>query len=433
MSQKCPRRKFLKTTAALSAGVWLVGGSRRGARAELPNDKLNIAVIGPGGRGSANLNGVASQNIVAICDVDDRRAGKAYQRFPKAKKYRDFRKMLDEMESGIDAVVISTPDHTHFHPAYLAMQSGKHVYLEKPMAHSVWETRELTKLAAEKKVATQLGVQRHALPGLRRAVELVQSGAIGTVKECYSWVNSTRGMPPVPTATPPVPAHLDWDLWLGPADDRPYSPEYVPYKWRFWWDFGTGETGNWGCHILDIPFWALGLKYPTKVDVEGADNPNPERTPKSMTTRFEFPANDKRPPVVLHWIQGVPPILDELGLGKKEKGMNNLFIGTEGMLLCGFGSHRLLPEKKYKDFKEPAPFLPKPPNFYKEWIDACKGGAPASCNFDYSGPMSETVLLANVAFRAKGGFTWDHASLRPVGNPAAEPYLRSTFRKGWEI
>jgi predicted dehydrogenase len=429
MSPRMQRRDFLKTTAAIGIGVGASVG-RLGARAESPNNKLNLAVIGLGGQGAVNLSCVASQNIVALCDVDDVRAGKAYERFPKAKKYSDFRTMFDKMSRQIDAVVVSTPDHTHFHPAYHALQMDKHVYLEKPMAHSIWEVRKLTALAAEKKVATQLGVQRHAIKGLRRAVELIRSGILGTVRECHSWIDSSRGMPAMPKERLPVPSHLKWDLWLGPVAERPYSPDYVPYKWRFWWDFGTGDAGNFGCHILDIPFWALGLKYPTKVAVEGAD-PDPQRTPTSMTAHFDFPAEAERPPIVLHWYQGVPPVASALGLPLK--GMNTLVVGSEGTLLCGFAAHRLLPEDKFKERQEPRPFLPPSPGFHQEWFDACKGGAPASCDFAYSGPLTETVLLANVAFRAKGGFTWDHAAMKAEGNPNAEQYLRPNFRKGWEM
>jgi predicted dehydrogenase len=429
MTQQTHRRQFLRRTAALGAGFWL-GTQATGRGADTPGEKLNVAVIGLGGQGGANLRAVAAHNLVALCDVDDQRAGKAYATFPRAKKYYDFRKLFDELGAKIDAVVISTPDHTHFHPASIALQLGKHVYLEKPMAHSVWEVRKLTELAAEKRVATQLGCQRHALDNMRRVAELLQSGAIGQVRECHAWVGGSRGMPPVPTDAPPVPAHLKWDLWLGPVAERSYSPEYAPYKWRFWWDFGTGETGNWGCHILDIPFWGLGLKYPSRVEASGPDV-HVQTTPKSMTARLEFPAAGKRGPLVLHWYHGTPPVLAKLGL--KGGGANNLFIGSEGMLLCGFGMHRLLPEEKFKDFKGPEPFLPKSPGFHKEWFDACKGGKPASCHFGYSGPLTETVLLGNVAYRAGGGFEWDHATLKPVGNARAEPHLRSHFRKGWEV
>lgn len=422
------RRSFLRQSAAAGAGV-LLGGAPHVGRGQAPSEKLNLAVIGLGGQGSANLGAAGAHNIVALCDVDDQRAGKAYEKFPQAKKYYDFRKLYDELGAKIDGVVISTPDHTHFHPAYIAMQLGKHVYLEKPMAHSVWEVRKLTQLAAEKKVATQLGCQRHAMDNMRRVAELLQSNVIGPVSECHAWVGGGRGMPTIPTATPPVPEHLKWDLWLGPAADRAYSPELAPYKWRFWWDYGTGETGNWGCHILDIPFWGLGLTYPTRVEASGPE-PHAVTTPKSMATRFEFPAVAKRGPVVLHWYHGTPPILAKLGI--KDGGFNNIFIGTEGTLLAGFGSHRLLPEEKFKDAKRPDPFLPKSPGFHREWFDACKGGKRASCDFAYSGPLTETVLLGNVAYRG-GSFDWDHVNLKTGGNPKAEAYLRSHFRKGWEV
>lgn len=428
MTRQMQRRRFLKTTAALGAGLW-IGSSLTPAADDSPNEKLNLAVVGLGGQGGINLRAAGSQNIVALCDVDDVRAGTAYERFPKAKKFYDYRKMLDEMGKQIDGVVISTPDHTHFHPAWLAMSAGKHVYLEKPMAHSVWEVRELTKLAAKQKVATQLGVQRHTMKGVRDAVELIRAGAIGTVKECHSWVGGNRGMPDLPKDKPDVPATLKWDLWLGPAAERAYSPEFAPYKWRFWWDFGTGETGNWGCHILDIPFWALNLKYPTKVEASGP-KPDAERTPQSMTVKYEFPTEGMRGPVTLHWYHGTPPILAKLNL--KAGGMNNLFIGSKGMLLAGFGSTKLLPEDDFKDYKYPEPTLKKSPGFHQEWFDACKGGKPATCEFDYSGPMTETVLLGNVAYRA-GEFAWDAAKLEVTNNSAAAALIRPTFRKGWEV
>jgi predicted dehydrogenase len=285
-------------------------------------------------------------------------------------------------------------------------------------------------MARDKKLATQLGVQRHTLKGIRNAVALVKSGAIGSVKECHSWIGGDRGMPPIPTAGQPVPPHLNWDLWLGPAAERPYHETYCPYGWRFWWDFGTGEMGNWGCHILDIPFWALDLKHPTKVDASGPE-PHLQTTPKSMTTRFEFPANDKRGPVTLHWYHGTPPILREHNL--EARNMNNLFIGSEGMLLCGFGSHKLLPEEKHADTKPDDRVLYNSPGFYNEWLTACKGGPPASCNFDYSGPMAETVLLGNIAYRAGGGFAWDQSNLKTSGNARANDFLRDEFRKGWEV
>jgi predicted dehydrogenase len=424
---------MLRTTA-LGAGVLLASNNFL-ARGASPNEKLQIALIGIGGRGADNLAGISkegSDNIVALCDVDDQRAGKAYEKFPKAKKYADYRKMLEEMEKQIDAVVISTPDHTHFHSAMMAMRMGKHCYCEKPMAHAVGEIRQMTELAAKKKLATQLGAQRHTLDNMHRVVELIQANAIGEVRECHAWIGGDRGMPEPPKEFPPVPSHLDWDLWLGPAADRPYSPEYVPYKWRFWWDFGTGETGNWGCHILDIPYWALGLAHCTKVAASGPAVDR-QRTPKSMAVQFDYPARGKQPPVVLHWYHTKegPAVLKEHNLPHFASGV--LFVGSEGMLLCDFGKRKLFPEKKFADYQPPAKSIPDSPGFYKEWIAACKGGPAATCNFDYTGPMAEAVLLGNTAYRLGRPFTWDAAALRSPDCPELDAYLHPTYRKGWEV
>lgn len=424
------RRSVLKALAASGLGYWV--GSSGSARAESPNEKLNIAVVGLGGQGGSNLRSVSNQNIVALCDVDDQRAGSAYERFPAAKKFHDYRRMFDEMHAEIDAVVVSTPDHTHFHPSMIALQLKKHLYCEKPMAHSPWEVRQMTELAARQGVATQLGVQRHTIQNVHRVVELIQGGAIGDVKECHCWVGGDRGMPAAPTSSPEIPQHLSWDLWLGPAADRDYSPEYCPYKWRFWWDFGTGETGNWGCHILDIPFWALGLKYPDRVDASGPAT-DPQRTPKSMASSMHFAADGGRPEMTLHWYHAKhgPPVLKEHNLSPN--GNNTLFIGTDGMLLCGFGQRKLYPEEKFADYQAPAKSIPDSPGFHREWFDACRGGIPATCDFSYSGPLSESVLLANCAYRAEGGFDWDAAQFKASGNDRADQFIFSQFRRGWEL
>ena len=431
MKRKLARRDFLKTSAAMASGLCLGAGPRI-LSAKSPNETLNIACIGIGGRGGANVGGVSGQNIIALCDVDDKKAGKQYGKFAKAKKFYDFRKMFDQMEKEIDAVVVSTPDHTHFHPSMWALQRGKHLYCEKPMAHNVWEVRQMTDLARKNKLATQLGAQRHTNDNMRRVVEIIASGAIGEVTEVHSWVSGGRGMPADPTEFPPVPDTLKWDLWQGPVAERKYSPDYCPYKWRFWWDYGTGETGNWGCHILDIPFWALGLTYPTRVDGSGPEV-HPEKTSKSMQTKFLFPtsAPGKKGPVTLHWSHGSPKALAEKGISGK--GGNTVFIGTEGHLVAGFGSRKLYPEEKFKDFKDPPKTIPSSPGFYNEWFQAIKGGEPATCNFDYTGPMAETVLLGNVAYRAGGGFDWDSKALKAGGNDKAQALIREEYRKGWEI
>ena len=430
--RKQTRREMLKTAAVAGVGYHAICAAGP-ARAESANDKLNVAVIGIGGQGRSNLNGVAKleQNIVALCDVDEKRAGNAFERFPDAEKFTDFRVMFDKLEKQIDAVVVSTPDHTHFHPSMLAMSLGKHLYCEKPMAHCVAEVRAMTELAAEKKVATQLGVQRHTIDNVHRVVELIQGGAIGSVHEVHSWVGGNRGMPDPPTKAEDVPENLDWDLWLGPAKFRPYSSAYAPYKWRFWWDFGTGETGNWGCHILDIPFWALKLKYPTQAECNEGE-PHPQTTPRSMATSFQFPERDGLPPVKLHWYHTKegPPVLKEHGLPKF--GGGTLFIGSEGMLLCDFGKRMLFPKEKFADFKAPDKSIPDSPGFHKEWVDACKGGDPATCNFDYSGPLTETVLLGNVAYRAQASFDWNAETLTPSVE-AVTPFLLDEYREGWEF
>ena len=428
MQKSITRREALAAGGVLATGVWL--GTSASAKPPGPNERLNIACIGVGGRGSANVNGVSGENIVALCDVDENRARQTFQRHRNARRFTDFRRMYDQMERQIDAVVISTPDHTHFHPSYMALQRRKHVYLEKPMAHNVWQVRQLTDFARRQGVATQLGVQRHTIPNMARVVELIRAGTIGDVTEVHSWIGSGRGMRPDPEY-PAVPNTLNWDLWLGPARQERYSPSYAPYNWRFWWDYGTGETGNWGCHILDIPFWALNLRYPTRVSASNA-NPHARKTPTSMTTHLEFPAVGDRRALTLHWYQGTPPILRQRGLDGR--GANNVFIGTRGILVCGFSSRRLYPVEQFRDHEAPEQTIPRSPGFYREWLNACRGGQAATCNFNYSGPMTETVLLANAAFRAGGeAFNWDGERMRATGNDAVTPFLREPFRDGWAI
>ena len=258
--QNKTRRDFLKSTGAVAGGYWL-GTSIEDVSAWSANEKLNIACIGVGGRGAANVGGVSSQNIVAMCDVDESKAGKRFQEFNQASKFKDYRVMFDKLGKQIDAVVISTPDHTHFHPARQAMLEGKHVYCEKPLAHSAWEIRQLTRIAEKMDVATQLGNQRHANAGMARAVEAVQSGMIGDISEVYCAVGGSRGMPSMPKEFPSIPSHLDWELWQGPVAHRKYAPDYVPYKWRFWWDYGTGETVT-GAAIFLTSLLGLGPQTP---------------------------------------------------------------------------------------------------------------------------------------------------------------------------
>ena len=296
MSKNITRRNFLKASAAFSITSLKTGPAM--AKSLNANEKLNVAVIGLGGQGGSNYGGVRGENIVAMCDVDEVRAGKHFAEFDSKAKFKDFRQMFDKMHKSIDAVVISTPDHSHFHPAYTAMDLDKHVYLEKPLAHTVWEVRTLTEKAKKNKLTTQLGSQRHVKPNMHRVVELIKSGAIGDVTEVHSWVSSDRGMVPRLIEPQTIPSTLDYEQWLGPVENTPYDSKITPYGWRFWWDFGTGETGNWGCHILDIPYWALDLKYPTRVGASGPEA-HPKMTTKELTSWFEFPARGKQVPVKL--------------------------------------------------------------------------------------------------------------------------------------
>lgn len=430
MVSKLSRRAFMKS-AAFGVPALMTGSIM--ARSYSANEKLDVAMIGIGGQGFDNFKEMYRENIVAVCDVDFERAGKPYQRFEKSKQFTDFRRMFDALHASMDAVVISTPDHTHFHPAYTALDLGKHVYLEKPLAHSVWETRTLTDLAQRKGLVTQLGAQRHANSNMRRVVECIQSGAIGDVSVVHSWINSDRGLYPRLTEPQVVPNTLDYELWLGPVEHRPYDSKITPYGWRFWWDFGTGETGNWGCHILDIPYWALNLDHCIRVRAK-EQTPHPEMTPQTFHATLDYPAKGSRGAVTLHWHQqkGGPDILRELGLSAEKS--NTLFIGSKGMLLCGFDQHKLFPEEKFAEYAAPEPFIPESPGFRKEFINACKGDVvPPTCHFGYTGPMTEAVLLANNAFRSQSEFDWDHQALTCTGAPEAQALLKPVFKPGWEV
>jgi len=404
-----------------------------GAESKSPNEKLNIAGIGVGGRGAADVKGVDDENIVALCDVDQMRAAGTLNRFPNAKKYRDFRKMLDEMDKQIDAVVIGTPDHTHAPPAAMAMRMGKHCYCEKPLTHSVYETRVLTELARENKLATQLGTQIHAGDNYRRVVELVQSGAVGEIRQVEVWFPGGRGGMDRPTETPPVPPTLDWDLWLGPAPYRPYHPAYVPGNWRSWWDFANGILGDFGCHYMDLPFWALNLRYPKTVEAQGPP-PHPETAAPVLTVRYEYPARGDLPPVTLTWRNGsgnIPPIVKEQAV--PNWGAAVLFVGDKGMLLANYGKRLLLPEAKFADFQPPDPTIVKSIGHHKEWVEACKTGSPTTCNFDYSGPLTETALLGDVSYRIQSKLDWDAENLKATNCPEADKYIRREYREGWTL
>lgn len=434
------RRRFLQHSAAVAslsvASPWILpswGADKS------PSERLNVAIIGVANRGGANLAGVAKENLVALCDVDATYLGKAAQRFPKAKTYADFRRMLAEVEKQIDAVVVSTPDHTHAAPSLMALRMGKHVYCEKPLAHTVQEVRLVTDTARQLKRATQLGTQIHAGDNYRRVVELIQSGLIGSIGEVHVWVSVSYGQAKSrPTETPPVPETLNWDLWIGPAPMRPYHPCYHPHRWRDWWDFGCGGLGDFGCHYMDLPYWALQLKYPTSIAAEGPAV-HPEQTSPGLTVRYEFPARSSLPPVKMTWYDGgkEPPQLAEI-LQRNEvdpKGWRSgvLFVGSKGMVLANYGSRILLPKKQFVGVEPPPKTIPDSVGHHQEWINACQQGTPTTCSFDYSGPLTETVLLGNVAYRAGEKIAWDAQNLKAIGSPQAEAYLHSSYRPGWSL
>jgi predicted dehydrogenase len=430
-ARKTTRREFLKQT--LTAGMGLLFLKSGFGKGQSPNDKLNIAIIGTGGRGWDNLMAVSSEHIVALCDVDLERLAPAAQAFPKAALYVDYRRML-ERQRNIDAVVISTPDHHHALPALIALQLGKHVYCEKPLVHSVWEARAVREAARRAKVATQMGNQAHASDNLRRAVEIVRSGVIGAIREVHCWTDRPIWPQGIdrPTETPPIPSTLFWDLWLGPAPARPYHPAYHPFAWRGWWDFGTGALGDMGCHIIDTAYWALELGLPVSVEAEGEPR-HPETGPKWSIVQYEFPARKGMPPVRLIWYDGGRKPRNELVEGKPLAPNGTLFVGEKGVIYFPHADRCFLfPQAKFADFQPPAPSIPRSPaGHHAEWIQACKTGSPTFSHFEYAATLTEAVLLGNVAFRVGQKIFYDAQQGRVTNVPEAERYVRPPYRKGW--
>jgi predicted dehydrogenase len=431
VKRKTTRREFLQQSAFSAAGL-CIAGRRAFAEGGSPNEKLGVAVIGVAGQGEYNLNNVASQAIVALCDVDENRAANARKRFPNAKFYTDFRRVLDQKD--IDAVVVATPDHTHAPATMMALKAGKHVYCEKPLTHSVVEARMVARTAAKMKRVTQMGTQIHAGSNYRRVVELVQSGAVGPIGEVHVWCGSVwTGGGDRPADTPPVPAGLHYDLWIGPAPYRPYHPKYIPAAWRGWWDFGGGALTDMACHYTDLPFWALDLRHPLTVESEGPPV-HPESAPAWLIVRYEYPARKEKPPVKLTWYNGDkrPPHMAE-GKIPSDWGSGVLFIGQKGMLLADYNRHVLLPEKDFADFKKPAPFIPESIGHHNEWIEACKTGGKTTCNFDYSGALTEAVLLGNVSYRSGTRVQWDAENLKVTNSAEAMKFLERPYREGWTL
>ena len=422
------RREFLKHTA-LTAGTLLLGCQSYG-RQSSANEKLNLGIIGVANRAASNLAAVSSQNIVALCDVDDDYLRGASQKYPSATTYNDFRKLLERND--LDAVVVSTPDHIHAPATMMALRRGFHVYCEKPLTHTVSEARLVAETARKHKRVTQMGTQIHAEKNYRRVVELVQSGAIGPVREVHNWVGSVWAGRPLAAATVPVPPNIHWDLWLGPAPMRPYDPAYLPAHWRGWWDFGGGAMSDMGCHHIDLSYWALGLRHPVSVEAEGPPV-NPQTAPDWLIVHYEFPARGELPPVKLTWYNGDrrPHYFAE---GKLPKwGDGTLFVGEKGMLLADYGKHILLPEKDFAGFVPPQPSIPDSIGHHNEWIAACKNNSPTTCNFDYSGALAETVLLGNVAYRVGRKLEWDAKRLKATNCHEADALVQHHYRKGWRI
>jgi len=436
------RRKFLGV-AAVSA-LSLPAFSYR--RVYGANEKLNLAIVGSGGRGAANLGGVSSENIVALCDVDRAANTKAATSHPHARQEADFRKLFDH-EKEFDAVVVSTCEHTHAMVTLAALRSGKHVYCEKPLTHNIAEARVIREAAAKTKLATQMGTQIHAGDNYRRVVELIQTNAIGPVRECHIWVGRTWGLQSAegakkndilhvterPKDSVAVPAGLNWDLWIGPAPMRPFHPIYVPGpKWYRWWDFGNGTMSDLGSHWNDLPFWALKLKAPLTVEASGPPA-HAELAPASMQATYEYGPRGDMPALKLSWYQGAnkPPAVLDGTIPKWDSGV--LFVGDKGMLLSDYGRYLLLPEKQFVDFKKPEPTIAKSLGHYAEWIHACKTGAPTTCHFEYAGWLTEANHLGNVAYRAGKKLIWDAEAMKATNCPEADQYIHREYRKGWSL
>jgi len=438
------RRTFVGEVTTAAAGFTVVPRHVLGRGYRAPSDTLNVACVGVGGMGLSDVRGMAAENIYALCDVDDRRAEEAFMAYPKAKRYKDFRRMLEQDGNHIDAVTVTTPDHTHTVIALAALKLKKPVYVQKPLTRTLHEVRTLTEAARSAGVATQMGNQGHAREGTKLIREWVEAGAIGTVREVHFWTNRPiwgQGIER-PLEDYHVPPWLDWDLWLGPAPERPYHPSYAPFGWRGWWDFGTGALGDMACHIMDAAFWTLQLKYPTRIEVEHTPLYR-ESAPKGARITYYFPARAGRGPVTVVWRDGslYPPRPPEVGDEAKwppEAGGGQLWIGSDGRLVAGtYGDDpMLLDPKRHQEItaNPPPKKYPRTEGVYAEFIAAAKGGPAAGSNFvEHAGPLTEMVLLGNLAVR-----TGRNLDLNPetgvVTSPRVpEEYIKPTYRAGWAL
>lgn len=456
MNERLPlsRRTFLQASVA-AAGVSILPRHAVARSGQTPpSERLNLAFIGAGGRGAANLRCSAEleQNIVAMCDVDEDRAADSFAKYPFARKYRDFRRMLGELDKQLDAVVVSTPDHTHAVAAIAAMRQGKHVYCEKPLAHSIAEARAMVDAAREHKVVTQMGNQGHSFESICQFCEWIRDGAIGSVHTVHAFRGSNYSRIdelPLLKESHEVPASLDWDLWLGPAATRPYHPAYLPGKWRGWAPFGTGVLGDWVCHIVDPVFWALDLGSPSTVVAEAKDyDPvrHADTFPAGTVVKYQFPAKGNRGPVTLVWYDGTeePPVPDGVEL-KSLRGTNAFVLGDKGGIR--YGSHgatglRIFPEEQMLAYQRPDPTLPRVAleikdrvaAHHRDWLDAIRNGTQAGSHFGYGGPLTEIALLGAIAIRMLGTtLQWDSAAMRFTNSEAANKLLSPPFREGWQL
>lgn len=465
-SSKLSRRRFVAgATALVTAGIvprHVLGGPGQTP----PSERLNVAVIGTGGQGIVNIRNLLKHpdvNITAICDVaefwDNSEVyhrhnggrGPAMQAIEEHHRkadtqaahgcevYVDFRVMLERAGKDIDAVLVATPNHLHAVVSMAAIEAGKGVYCEKPLTHSIYEARKLARAARQAKVATQMGNQGHSSNDIRRAVEWIRDGAIGKVHQVHAWRGgpNRENLTERPTETPPLPEGLNWDLWLGPAKERPYHPAYAPLKFHYWWDFGSGTLGNFGCHTLDTAVWALELEHPTMVEASST-RLNDETTPAAATYHYKFPPRGERPELDLFWYDGGlrPPRPDCLEPDRDlPQAGGSLIVGDQGAILSGIwsASPRIIPERKMQEYRRPPETIPRSKGHHRDWIDACKGGPPASSNFEYGAGLTEIVLLGVVALRTGGTLHWDGPNMKATNTAKAEPFIHGHFRKGWEI
>lgn len=425
------RRGFIRTTsaAALTAGVWSEVAAQESKSA---NEKLRILCVGTANRAAEDINGISSEEIVALCDVDKNLLDSASSKYKSARTYADYREMIAEESDAADAIVVATADHNHAPAAIRAINAGLHCYCEKPLTHTVYEARLIAAAAKARGVATQMGTQVHAESNYRRVVEIVQSGAIGDIREVHVWVGKGWGGGERPERGETPPATLSWDLWLGPAPERPYAPgRYHPGQWRRWWDFGQGTLGDMGCHYMDLPFWALDLRHPVSCEAVSADAAHPETCPLGLTVKYQFPQRGELPPVELTWYDG--DMIPREVAGERVPGSGVMFVGSEGHMFADYTKYKLFPTGKYGNYEPPAPTIPDSIGHHNEWIKACKDGSKTTCNFDYSGALTEAVLLGNVAYRAGKRLEWDAASMKATNCPEADKFIRKAYRKGWEV